>query len=282
MSHRGRKRGGGQGVHVIDSDDGADRTVARAQLRKKVRTKAVLSPVQDEHFSDFDPLPQVVLAPTSLQESFAWPFVALAVLCGLSLDSSFGSQPSAVQLACQDRLRSIISVGVCLNGNYSGIDCPSLAAKMMLTAWCSLGLAKMASNVFRTYSSSDILPLCRGIVLSANAEDLPNHVFGDVLDRLPARTRRVVEANRPEAGADPVTTMMGLQEIEDVLSNPKSWPAPGRIISFCYRHNVCCSLFCKIPPAVQDISSDESADEAAVPLADVATDDAYRIAHPEV
>ena len=79
MSHRGRKRGGGQGVHVIDSDDGADRTVARAQLREKVRTKAVLSPVQDEHFSDFDPLPQAVLALCGIGSAL-WTFTLIVHL----------------------------------------------------------------------------------------------------------------------------------------------------------------------------------------------------------
>ena len=279
MSHQGSKRRGFETVAVDDSDDELVRASAKQQKRKRYRQGSKRcggKVVAVDEFDDCEGLPRVILAPGSLQESFAWPFLALALFCGLSHDLA-DSAPSAVQQQCLERLCGIISVGICLNGNYSGIDCPSLALKMMLSAWCSFRLASFAGKVIRTYSASDVLPLCRRVLLSAREGDVANHIFGDVVDRLPAHARTQLEAWRPRIGADEVTTMLGLQEIEDLLRNPRTWPAPGRIISFCYRHNAFCPLMCDIPPAVQDVSSDEAdADEegeaqveAAVPLADV-------------
>ena len=152
-----------------------------------------------------------LLGPESLKEAGTWAAAALGLLCCIFpiRDAeprrwSLEPIPSQEQLIRRERLEHSIECGFNINTNFSGFDCPMLALKGMEETWVDCGLSQKGQQVVQSYSACDELALARDTLMSASPEHCPRHVFGDVMDRLPASTRiKVVQALPPaDAEAD--------------------------------------------------------------------------------
>ena len=103
--------------------------------------------------------------------------------------------------AWTENLANLFRNGLQLNTDFSGMGCPEMSLTMIHDAWraCSGGDTEEADSTGVCFwRGSDILPFSRRVLRgprgSASAgRGGPQHVFGDVLERLPPKTRRKLQ-----------------------------------------------------------------------------------------
>ena len=222
-----------------------------------------------------------LIGPSTLEEAAAWPSVALGLLCCIFKTKAAEPHPSEVQLCRSRRLKRNIQCGFNINTNYSGFDCPMLALADMEKAWIDCGLSSEGQQVVQSYSACDALVLARDTLISASWEHCPRHVFGDVMDRLPASTRDEVKRLMPPADAEADISAYCYQELEDALRNPSNWPNAHSMVSYCYRHKAMCPVFPWMPSPVCEISSDEEQSPSCPSQAAATPPPALQVPGPE-
>ena len=152
-------------------------------------------------------------------------------------------------------LDASLARGVILNTTYSGLGTPEVAARMLEYGWSSC--QKTPSSRPRTvcsYSASDINDHARQALLGHCRDSMPEHVFGDIVKRLPAH----IEEQARLVTEDALANGTGRPD-EDGLALVKALRAVLSKTSFqdqnyCYRHNRGCPLSPSAPRCCQGLA----------------------------
>ena len=119
--------------------------------------------------------------PTTLEQVLAWPQF---VVCRLLDHAASNGRGSSFKLALQEVTSNIV-----LTTSYSGMGCAEMVLPLLAKSLQSFGItAQMAP-----YSATDYDPTCRRMLLSHKKGSRPEHVFGDILERIPRDVRARLE-----------------------------------------------------------------------------------------
>ena len=161
------------------------------------------------HLDDLEP------GPSSLEELFRWPENALNVL-------------RSKRLECLETLKNNLVAGCSVITHYSGKGTAEAALADISDYLCQeFGLSEQP---FRMASACDMSEACRRVLCShASSCSAPRHVFGDILDRIPAQTP-------PLSKSSPVSVEAFLEVHGHELYNKDAR-------AFCYKHMEPCRLW---------------------------------------
>lgn len=194
------------------------------------------------------PPPPAACAPSTLQELLDWPRRNLQKL----------RSSSATRHDFDRGFAGALKHGVAISTCYSGVGAPEFAAHLLECAAHELGLLRGASQEegvqpgagFRMRDAADIKPSARSALLGHPAEFAPEHVFGDVLDRLTPTTKATLEhlweygvQGMPGNGGRGSRDGDTAREIIAVLANGESTLFRHRRRRHCYRHGKECPLY---------------------------------------
>lgn len=125
---------------------------------------------------------------TTLQEFYEWP----DSVCDSLVGADSGDQAAVVRAA---RLRASIGSGIVCHTDYSGQLAPETALRMMgLCLQERLSLPSPA-HCLASWATCDTAPMCTR--LARDSKFPPEHIFSNVLDRLPPKLRAEVDALTP-------------------------------------------------------------------------------------
>ena len=153
-------------------------------------------------------------------------------------------QMSAAGSECMARLAAVLNAGLLVSEDYAGLGTMSLALRLLHHACKRKGVVQDGLFGVHVHRASDRDPLCQA-VLGAN-EGLCKwhraaHIFGDILERLPAEVRDTLQVLQPEPTADPADAKHALQVMAEVLvANEDVFTAESH--AHCVLHNKACPL----------------------------------------
>jgi site-specific DNA-cytosine methylase len=114
--------------------------------------------------------------PASLDETYSWPWYGAQRLADIAWSAGLGNFAGMLTEACG---RVVVTT------TYSGMGCAEMVCPMISSAWASLG----AQVSFKLYSATDVDATCRRVLQCHKEDSQPEHVFGDVLERIPKALR---------------------------------------------------------------------------------------------
>ena len=156
--------------------------------------------------------------PASLAELYAWPENAFQVL-------------QTNDASCLRLLEQNFLAGGSLISHYSGKG-------TLESAFCDVGnyvrekfdsLRGFSQPRFQCCSACDISAVCRKLLLGHGQDSAPNHVFGDILQRVPEQT--------------PPLRDMSFADLQSILKDRGSTLYTASSVAYCYRHNRPCCLW---------------------------------------
>lgn len=192
------------------------------------------------------------LGPSSLEEVWDW---APSLLAQMRTQADGEAMVNAVI--------EHLSAGLQVNTDYSGMGCPEMSLHLIMDAL----LDKRPELKVRFWRASDILPHARDVLCCEAGRPGPEHVFGDILHRVSAKTSRRLAAAHERAqrelahalgsGAEWGQTCQNvgakmMDDLYNVLSQ-ESFDLDRK--AFCYKHQRLCRVhgpdFGEAPPATR-------------------------------
>jgi len=159
-----------------------------------------------------------------------------------------------------DRLAGTDWEEVVVTTSYSGMGCAEAAISMVRHHLLEIGIVAKVTM----FSATDINAICRAVLLRHKAESASEHVFGDVLDRIPSDLRQKLEnaaarlrssvtrrtgAERLAKGADAAAAYrkaavlrLGRRYIQDVRKLLEQTAFPAGQLASCQRHGCMCRV----------------------------------------
>jgi len=182
----GNHTGGGSPQHDVKSETADLGHTAVTPQRSSEQTAAMVaahlqsdvdSPADGSAFSELPP------GPASLNDIiFGWPMYGVTAL--LDHGAAWGAALKPLMQASCAR--------VMLTTSYSGMGCAEMAASMISEALAGQGI----ETRFVPWSATDVDRTCREMLMEHEPGSRPEHVFGNILERIPADLLKSLEQKR--------------------------------------------------------------------------------------
>ena len=163
-------------------------------------------------------------APTSLAELFQWPF---SVYEALDFDE-------------QSRLQSNLEGGFGVFTQFSGMATPEQAL-LMIEHLLLPRLHLQKRRIFKSMEQCDHNEQCRRVLQGLSSQAVAEHIFGDVLDRLPLVARQELRLQQGILDAKDTTAAQkehALTAIKNILERTDMLSE-----AYCYRHGRLCPMW---------------------------------------
>lgn len=180
-------------------------------------------------------LQELLAGPVSSSELFEWP-----ASIARSLVRSGSPEDEEMRL----RLRGVLSTGVLMYTDYSGIDAPRFATEYAMRGLEEeLGM-KFASSPIKSLRTCDHGQLQTEflIEISRGLDDSKSCHFRDLMDRLPPMAQQRLNASTPHSGASKLEKEQAFKDIKKWLHDNREIAYPESATSWCCVHDKPCPV----------------------------------------
>lgn len=170
------------------------------------------------------------LGPSSIEETLSWPQMIVDVLQqNPRLSERFFKHvgKSPVQVVTQ----------------FSGMGGPEMGLGLLEKAIHAQGTSHAGSRIFRMVSAEDHKALCQSVLCSSlDVSCRPEHVFGDIMAKLPENIRRMIELATPAKNMSDEDSQACFEAVVEVFDSVEY---NDDMRSHCMIHNADCLVFAR-------------------------------------
>ena len=192
---------------------------------------------------------QLRMPPVSRLQMWWWVLPFISALSGYGAIDFIGDDHG---------LLSKLTSTVAVTTDFSGMGCAEMAGSAILTGLAKSGFALPAHKGLRYTRAGDVAPHCRSaLLLHGSGPCAPEHVLGDMFDRIPPELLRTFQSLWSQAQSKTISSIHGGISKRQAILKGGQWffqvvadrmfKAKLHTRSHCYRCDHDCSVFPEAP-----------------------------------